>query len=169
MLQLDPVTRPLWTVQLLTTEFLLTGYLDAERYRYLFSLFSDFEECYLRNARVEPTGRLKAAPRQLVSWVTVYWDNMVALIPRDEPSTEFALKNNDIFKIPFPGEVYSGPYRLRGTILSPGKFAREFSTYSFLTMRDVTVESLEPGAQWSGLTAPYLLVVGNNHITLPVE
>jgi hypothetical protein len=93
----------------------------------------------------------------------VYAESIVAVIPRDEASTAYVLKNNaSLFKSPIPAEVRVGSYLLRGEVLSPDNLLNVFESYFRFAIRNAEISCLLPGSQLGELRAPYVLVLGEH-------
>jgi hypothetical protein len=163
MFDLEAASPVQWAVQVLTLDYLIDGCIDEQRNRIAFHLVNgDARALRVMQARIAPTGALQAPVRSDVPYVLVYGSRLVALIPRDQASTDYALRQNASFRIPIPAEVYAGPYLLRGQVLSPDSKLRVFSGYAAFPMQSVTVTCLAPGARMAPFGVPYLLLIGNH-------
>ena len=163
MFELASPSRSQWAVQVLTRDYLIEGNLDGERDKYSFRLVGhDVGTVILTSARFQPATTLAVPARPPVPQVLIHGDELVALIPRDEAGTTEDMKNNAPFKYPVPAEVYVGPYVIRGQVLSMDKNLRVFATYVGFVVQDAVVDCLLPGAQLTGLKAPYLLVMSRH-------
>jgi hypothetical protein len=157
MFQLPPAPKTQWAVEVLTGDYLIAGAVDADRNKLAVQVaggvlddFRIFSACW------QPRGIL-AAPTDLAApWALDYADSLVALIPRDQASLDYAQKANSSWRYAVPAEVYVGPYRFRGSVLSPDKPLRVFAGYTTgFVAQQVQISSLLPSARLSGLKAPY--------------
>src|ERR1700690_3852889 len=98
-----------WLLQVLTTDYLIDGYMDGDRYKTIFRL-SDRQvlDLPLASVQFQPAGNLIAPMHVVVPWTLVNSESLVAIIPRDPASTACAMQNNSFFKQSFQGEVYIG-------------------------------------------------------------
>ena len=108
-----------------------------------------------------PGGRPAEAP-EAAPWALVYGEQLVALIPADEASLAGAMQLNNGYKIATPAKVFAGSYVIHGTLLSYDTNASVFQNFRCFPMQDVQITSRLPGAQWSGLKAPYLAVMSQH-------
>ncbi len=164
MLQPLPQPKKNWAIDVLTTDFLISGYIDGERFYRAFVFFGgDFSSLALASARIQPTGNLAVPEALSAPWTVIYGETLVAIIPRDQASLDHVTKANADYKYAQLAEVYAGPYLLRGTLLSAGADVRTFAAYTTgFAMQSATISSLLPGARLSGLAAPYVMVVGQH-------
>ena len=164
-----------WAVDVLTTDYLISGHLDGDRSARAFEVMGgDFSSLILTGARLTPTGA-PAGPDALpdgtpLPWVVAYGDTLVAVIPRDAASLDFAMKRNSDWKHPQPAEIFAAHYRVRGTIMSPASDVRTFAAFTTgFIVQQATITSLLPCARFAGLSAPYALFVGRHkHFVRPV-
>ncbi len=171
MLQPLPTPKKNWAVDLLTTEFLISGFIDGDHHRRAFQLIGgDVSSLALSSARLQPTGNLGLPDSLTAPWAVAYGNTLVVVIPRDRPSLDYAMQQNSDWKNPQPAEVYAGHYLLRGTLLSPAADVRTLAAFTTgFAMQQVQISSLLPGSRLSGLTAPYVLVVGGyKHVVRPL-
>ena len=171
MLQSLPTPRKNWAVDLLTTDFLISGFIDGDHSRRAFQLISgDVSSLAVSSARLQPTGNLGVPDSLSAPWAVAYGDELVAVIPRDQASLDYARQQNADWKNPQPAEVYVGHYLLRGTLLSPAADVRTLAAFTTgFAMQQVQISSLLPGSRLTGLSAPYALVVGGHkHVVRPV-
>jgi len=155
--------KPLWSVQLLTPDYLVDGRLDGDDPTgpwFLTVQPQDREVATLTlsQASVQPTGALTATLPAGGNWLLPSTGQFVAVIPRDEASTAYALKHKGSSQHPIPALVFVGPYAIRGTVLSPDKYLEILSGYQTFLMQDATIDCLAPGSRLSSLSAPYAVV-----------
>jgi hypothetical protein len=166
-----PPAKKNWAIDVLTTDYLISGFVDGDRNALAFVLMGgDFQSIILTSARLQPTGNYAAPDSLSAPWTVVYGDTLVALIPRDPASLENAMKRNSDWKHPLPAEVTIGHYLIRGTLLSAGNDARTFAAYTTgCVVQQAQISSLLPGARLTNLTAPYALLVGRHkHFVRPL-
>ncbi|MDR3575320.1 MAG: hypothetical protein P4L50_15780 [Anaerolineaceae bacterium] len=160
-----------WLLQVLTLDYLIDGYLDGDRDKNIFRL-ADRQVLDLRLASVQfqPASNLVSPMHAVVPWTLVNSESLVAIIPRDAASSASAAQNNTIFKKSFQGEVYIGPYLLRGKVLTVDDSVRILPIYPCFPMMDVEINCLLPGSKLVGLKAPYLLVMTlHRQLIVPAE
>jgi hypothetical protein len=172
MFPLPPPPKKNWAVDVLTTDYLVSGYLDGDRNALAFQMMGgDFSSLILTSARIQPTGNFGAPESLSAAWTVAYGDSLVAVIPRDQASLEYAVKRNSDWKYPQPAEIYAGHYLIRGTIFSAGNDVRTFAAFSTgFIVQQAQISSLLPGARLTGLTAPYAMFVGRHkHFVRPLS
>jgi len=151
-----------WLVQVLTLDYLIDGYMDGEMDKNIFRLADkSIPDLRLASVQFQPAGNLVAPLHAVVPWTLVNSESLVAIIPRDAASTTCAMQNNAFFKHPFQGEVYIGPYVLRGKVLAFADTVRILPMYPAFPMQDVEINCLLPGSKLLGLRAPYLAVMSH--------
>ena len=152
-----------WSVQLLTTEYLVDGHLDGDDPDGPWFLHVQPKEMAmatltLTQASFQPTGGQNIVPTQAAKWVLPSTAQFVAVIPRDEGSRAYCNNRNSSSKHPFPAVVFVGPYAMRGTIMSPDADLDILAGYETFAMQDVVIDNLAPGSQLKGQAAPYVIV-----------
>jgi hypothetical protein len=171
MFQHQPTPAKNWAVDLLTTEYLISGTIDGDHYQGVFHLGRpDISSIPVSSARMQPTGNVGLPDALTAPWAVAYADTLVAIIPRDQASLDFALKTNADWKAQLPAEVYVSHYLIRGTLLNPSDNPRAFVAFTAgLAIQQAQITSLLPGARLSGLSAPYLLLVSRHkHFARPL-
>jgi hypothetical protein len=170
MFTLEP-SQKYWSVQILTHDYLIDGYIDGDRDKYIFRLIGhDVSPIPVVSARLRSTGILNIQQREPIQRMVVYGDQLVALIPRDEVSLSAARQTNTAFKVAAPGEVYVGPYMIRGNVMSLDGSLRVFATYTGFVIEDAEITCLTPDSPLTNLTAPYVLVMSRQkQAMLPAE
>lgn len=153
-----------WSVQLLTTEFLVDGHTDGDDPTGPWFLQVQAGELAmatltLTDASFQPTAAQNMAPTQAAKWVLPSTAQFVATLPRDEGSLAYCAKTNGNSKHPIPAVVFSASYALSGTIMCPDKDLDILSGYGTFAMQNVTIDCLAPGARLKGLTAPYVVLM----------
>jgi hypothetical protein len=162
----------IWTVQVLTPDFLLEGKIDVEA-------VSDgtWSDSYVLQAdrtgsgsctalvsltvtQFQPTSNLITADTIATNWTVCGANAFVAVIPRDEASTTFVSKQNK-FKSLISADVFVGSYRFHGKVWSPEKPESGLSFlryYSRFVMQDVVIDCQLPGAKLQGFQAAYAVI-----------
>ena len=169
-MQLEPL-KIAWSVQVLTLDYLMDGSMDGGRNKNNLRLVDRVVlDLPLANVSFQPAGNLTAVPRAGAAWTMVFADSLVAIIPRDAASLAAAMQNNAFFNKSFLGEVYVGPYVLRGTVLTSDNSVQVMPMYPAFPMQAVTIDCLLPGSKVAGVTAPYALVLSRHkQLVVPLE
>ena len=166
-----PPPKKSWTIDVLTTDYLVSGTFDGDRNPLAFQAGGgDTQAIILTSARVTPTGNFGVPDSLLAPWTLAFGDTLVAVIPRDPASLEYAMKRNSEWKIPQKVEVFVGHYLVRGTLLSPANDVRTLAAFgSGMIVQQATIGSLLPGARLTGLNAPYAVFNGRHkHFVRPL-
>jgi hypothetical protein len=156
-----------WAIQVLTTEYLVEGYVRPDDDPFLEISDENLDNTsslQLTNVSVRPTGGLAAPARSYPVWNLIFWNRVVALIPRDDASLAAARQLEESRTHPLEVEVYIGPYRVLGTLhLSQPDVTDAWTpgVEMFAVLTDATLENLTPGAQVDKLTAPWLMLNGS--------
>ena len=163
MFDLEAPPTMSWAVQILTVDYLIEGTIDGSRERPAFNLIAgDARSIRVDRPQVTSTGRLDVPARPAVPWALVYGNELVAIIPRDQASLNYALRANESFKVPIPGEIYAGPYVFSGMIMSPDRKLRILEGYAAVVVQNATIDCLTSGTSMSRLQTPYVMVLGNH-------
>jgi len=145
---------PPFTLQVLTTEYLIEGTVDGKTPLYFPEPEQlDSEPICLTSVQIQPS-RLAGIPPRTCTQFEVWGDNAVALIPRVEITR---LVDYDAWKepkIPLRGEFYFGPYLVYGTMMR----LRDDSFEKEVPMFDVRITNQNPGAYWGEIQAQFALV-----------
>ncbi|HEY3343313.1 MAG TPA: hypothetical protein VGJ97_00195 [Anaerolineaceae bacterium] len=170
MFTVEP-SQKYWAVQILTHDYLIDGYIDGDRDKYIFRLIGhDVSPIAVVSARLRPTGILNIQQRGPIQRMLVYGDQLIALIPHDEVSLTAARQTNASFKIGSPGEVYVGPYLIRGKVMSLDSSLRVFATYNGFVIEDAEISCLTPDTPLTAMNVPYVLVMSRQkQAMLPSE
>jgi len=170
-----PAPRPLWRLQLLTGEYLVEGCFNAEEEVGSADIFEmscenvldgggieAFHRMSLTEVSVRPTGILSLPEQSYPEWSTAIFDEVIAVIPLDKASLQAAQKAFREYRYPLQVEIYSGPYRLRGKILSDSTIPRRspFLMNQMAPLVQAEVDNLLPGASLHGFRADWLLLNG---------
>ena len=169
--------KTLWRLQLLTSQYLIEGSFPVDEYRVgtmdIFDLASDstldeggieaFLHLHLTDVSVQPTGVRDISEQEYTEWGMYGFNEVVAVIPKNESSLKAAQKAFKEYRYPIAVELYAGPYRLRGKILSDSTIPRRspFLNSPIVPMEEVEIESLLPGGgKMVKRKIPWLLLNG---------
>ena len=125
-------------VQVLTLDYLVEGTADLSGQN-LIRIFG-LTEATMRAASGS-TERHRAARRGRSEY-----GGLNAVAPVDDAGHEALLGYADTGKQEVQADVFTGPYRVRGTILAPFDEPANLANLGRLMLRDVEVECLAPGA-----------------------
>jgi hypothetical protein len=156
-----------WRIQLLTPEHLVEGIYDDrndnETAMYFFQGRTDSDgklamgaSLHLTTVRISST-RDSATP---VSSAAEWWsfpNNLVAVMPHDDDSLAYVAKKNDSKHV-IPADVYAGPYRIQGAIMSPNKELSILRYYFNFAVRDVEIVRVDADGAAPALRVPYAIV-----------
>ena len=168
--------KPLWQLQLLTGEILIEGSYNPDEFRVgsadIFEMSCEnvldgggieaFHRLSLTDVSIKPTGMLDLPPQSYPEWAITVIDQVIAIIPRDEASLQAAQKAFREYRYPLPVEIFAGPYRLRGKILSDSTIPKRspFLMNQVVPLAEAEIENLLSGAKMKGLRADWLLLNG---------
>ena len=127
-------------VQVLTLDYLIDGTADLSGQN-LIRIF-ELTDVTMRAAR----GDAEPAPRGSTWAIGETYDGLIAVAPVDEEGFEALAGYADTGKHEIPADVFTGPYRVRGTILAPVDEAASLANLGRLMLRDVEVDCLAPGS-----------------------
>ena len=159
----------MWSVAVLTSEYLVEGMLDSDSISYLWALETgpksqpSMNPIVLLDARLQSVGALKLPAASASHQIALNDLACLATIPRDQSSTDFVTKNSKCVTRG-PVEVLVGPYAIRGTIWSPksaDKGVEFVTTYSSFVLQDAHIECLTPGSKLPSLDVPLMVVFTN--------
>jgi hypothetical protein len=161
-----------WALQFLTTDYLISGTAQPKQYKFgdetVFGLAAEnssagaFELLELGPAELEPTGLLVLPRATLPQWVMGKRENLIAVIPNDDPSRQAAQAAFKDYRQPALAAFYVGPYLIQGQYQAPtSEGASLFSEEKGLRpLVDAQVDCLLPGSQLKGWRVPWLLLDG---------
>ncbi len=169
-------TKPLWRLQLLSEEYLVEGSFNSDEFKVgssdIFEMSCEnildgggieaFHRLSLTGVTLNATGLLSLPEQHYPEWSTAIFDQVIAVIPRDLAGLQAAQKAFREYRYPLPVEVYAGPYRLRGKLLSDSSIPRRspFLMNQVVPLVEAQIDNLLPGARLSGLQADWLLLNG---------
>ena len=169
-------TKTPWTIEILTTEYLVSGSVRAEDYKTggddLFAMASlgdlsdsgidAFQNLRMFDVRVQPTGNLVTQEQVFSEWEFPMLDLVVAIIPRDQVSLQAAQKAFKDYRHPMDVVVYVGPYLIRAKLMSDDqdKNRSPFAMTQLLPLTDAIIDCQLPGAKLQRLAVPWLLLNG---------
>ncbi|CAG0968792.1 hypothetical protein ANRL3_01360 [Anaerolineae bacterium] len=165
-----------WTVESLTTEYLVSGSVREEDYKTggddLFAMaclgdLSDsgidaFQQLRLANAHIQPTGNLVTLEQSFSEWEMPMLDLVVAIIPRDQVCLQAAQKAFKDYRHPMEVVLYAGPYAIRAKLMSDDadQSRSPFMMTQVLPLTDAIIDCQLPGAKLKGFAVPWLLLNG---------
>ena len=171
-----PAPKPLWRLQLLSGEYLVEGSFNPDEYKVgsadIFEMSCEnvldgggieaFHRLGLTDVSLKPSGVLNLPEQRFPEWSTALFDQVIAVIPRDEASLQAAQKAFREYRYPLPVELYAGSYRLRGKLLSDSSIPKRspFLMNQVAPLAEAEIDNLLPGASLLGLRAEWLLVNG---------
>ena len=127
-------------VQVLTLDYLVEGTADLSGQ----NLIRIFE---LTDATMRASsGSTEPAPRGSTWAIGEEYGGLIAVAPVDDAGHEALLGYADTGKQEVQADVFTGPYRVRGTIFAPFDEPANLANLGRLMLRDVEVECLAPGA-----------------------
>ena len=144
---------PPFTLQVLTTEFLIDGTIAGDTSLYLTGQDTDIPPFQLTSVKIQTTGPAEI-PIQTCAQFAVIGFNTVALIPRMDVTQMDLYEFWTLGKKPFLGVLHVGPYVMQGKLMLIAENHFERQTPIF----DVRITSRVPGAHLSELIAPFALV-----------
>ena len=162
--QEEPDDDSPWMVQVLTREYLIEGFTEADD-----DLGSSFLEVEvgedmsgsllaLSQPNIQPTGAATMAAPPNSKYVLPANTEFVAILPGNNSSLAYAVKHAGSGNKPIGAVVTAAHYVIRGVILCPGTGLEMLSDYALFAMQDATVDYVGPGARLTNLDAPFILV-----------
>jgi len=153
-----------WAMQALTLDYLIEG--NVQPSDELTLLLEGGRRYYERRyvltlapAQIQPTGSLTTPTLSVSQWTLEHRGGLVALIPRDEASTQALLKVTQSKTFPFRAVMYVGSYVIRASLTPESQaFGQVLEGWAFIQAKDAEIDCQLPGAQLSGLTAPWLVL-----------
>ncbi len=153
-----------WVVQVLTRDYLIEGFCEAED-----DLGSNFLEVEvgedmngslltLSQPNIQPAGAAAVALPPNSKYVLPANTEFVAIIPNNNTSLAYAMKHAGSGNTPIGAVVLAAHYVIRGVVLCPGTGLEMLSDYALFAMQDATVDYVGPGARLTNLDAPFILV-----------
>jgi len=119
-----------------------------------------FQLLTLGATQLQVTGSLSSAPESLSGWNLGLCDNLVAIIPNDDPSRQAAQQAFSDYRQPLSAVFYVGPYVILGRYLSdPADGQLLFrDEKSLRPLADAEISCQLPGAPLKGWRVPWLLL-----------
>ena len=127
-------------VQVLTLDYLVEGTAELSGQN-LIRIFG-LTDVTMRAAR----GDTDPAPRGSIWGIGEVYDGLIAVAPVDDEGREALMEYADVGKHELPADVFTGTYRVRGTIHAPVDDAVTLANLGRLWLEDVEVDCLAPGA-----------------------
>jgi hypothetical protein len=112
------------------------------------------------NVQLQTTGSLASAPETLPRWNLGLCDNLVAIIPNDDPCREAAQPAYKDYHKPMAGVFYVGPYVVLGHYLAdPSDGSLLFrDEKSLRPLTDAEISCQLPGSHLKSWRVPWLLL-----------
>ncbi len=163
--QQPPAPKAPWVVQVLTRDYLIEGFTNADD-----PVSTDFLEVSigddlngslltLTQPNIQPAGAAAVGVPAGSKWVLPGNTEFVAVIPGNEESLAYAVNHRGTSNTPIGAVVLAAHYVIRGTILCPGGAGLEMlSDYTLFAMQDCVIDYVGPGARLTNLDAPFMLV-----------
>jgi hypothetical protein len=150
-----PPTPVPFTTQILTTEYLIEGLVDAGA-GYFIPAGDHWSELVLSNATMTAVAASDIPPRTIPRFIA-YGYNIVAVI--QHRNLEQISSYNNLwkkYKAPKEGIFYFGPYRIRGKLVFPPANTKRVENE--LPMINVQITAQSPASPIGTLTAPFIFV-----------
>ncbi|HEY7632449.1 MAG TPA: hypothetical protein VH817_17220 [Thermoleophilaceae bacterium] len=140
-------------VQVLTLDYLVEGTADFSGQNFIRFIY--LTDVTMRSA----SGSAAPAPRGTTWAVGETMRGVIGFIGRDEAGIEKVREWGNAGKDELAADIYTGPYRVRGTLLSPvGDDAKALANLAPIVLRDAEVECLAPGSTLGSWQAPAILL-----------
>lgn len=163
-----------WNIKLLTKEYLIEGLFNPEEYTSggdnVFALAATsemdeggidaFQRLRLFNVHVQPTGNLVTPDQSFPEWGMLALDEVVAIIPNDESSSETAKKAFKDYRYPIEVAIYSGTYYIRAKLMADNSSQKKspFAMTGIIPLTDAEIDCQLPGAKLTKFSVPWLLL-----------
>ena len=154
----------LWTMQILTTEYLLEGQMEAQDDFFSSCQVEDPADYIEKLTRVQmrATGQLVVPATTLANWYITFGKTIVGLIPCDEDSLTAAQDDYEEFTHARRVQVYVGPYLIEGQLLNEDNDFVDFEdTSGYIPLTNAEITHLHPAAQLRTHRAAWMLVNGD--------
>jgi hypothetical protein len=130
-------------VQVLTVDYVVDGLVR-------FSGQNFVRLIHLTDATMRSTSGGAAPEPRGTGWaVGERMDGVVGVAAQDGEGTEKLLDYGNAGKHELAADIYTGPYRVRGTLLAPDGDPEMLANLAPVVMRDVQIDSLAGGSGWS--------------------
>jgi len=165
-----------WSIQILTLDYLVDAILQPENYalggvdffEQLANAAGDEDELQdvqalrFSEAHVQPAGNLATPDQTFADWELPLFEQVVAIVPRDEASLQAAQKAYSDYVNPINAVMYAGPYLIRANVMSDDtdRDSSPFSTAQVVPLADAVIDCQLPGAKLAGYHVPWLLLNG---------
>ena len=151
-----------WALQALTLNYLIDGFVEpnGEVQTLLIGGPNYYERRYvlsLTEAKVQPVGNLAFAPFSCERWTLEHRWGLVAIIPKDDLSTQIIKNIAKESQYTYRIVMYAGPFIIRATVMPPTQF-HAFESYAFMPAKDAVIDCMIPGSLLTGLNAPWIVV-----------
>jgi hypothetical protein len=164
-----PPKQP-WALQFLTSDYLISSSVPPANYMLgsndLFqeASFNDgadaFQLLSLEAVQLQSTGSLTAAPESLAQWTLGLCDNLIAVIPNDDPSRAAAQQAFKDYRQPQAAVFYVGQYVIIGHYLADPSASNIWflNEKSLRPMADAEISGQVAGSTLKSWHVPWLLL-----------
>ena len=155
--------KALWTLQVLTPDYMIDGLCDTDRYPiYTFSS-SNYHSCIptdalqLISTRIRSTTNLQLPAYAATNWNVTFYNGFIAVIPCDENSTQYYRPNLSQYP-DVSVDVYAGPYLIGGILpIEKNEFKKLEFLFSFI-VKDAVIDCLYPDSFLHDYHVSYVMV-----------
>jgi hypothetical protein len=142
-----------YTIQALTTEYLIEGQAEGNGQLYLPHNTEEWAPIHLTSVQIKATG-LPDSPPRTAAQLHLQGNAIVTLIPRKDVKELDQYDSWKIYKHRRKGLFFVGPYLVLGTMM----FLDDDLFDNALPMTDVIITHRHPNAPLGELRAPFILV-----------
>jgi hypothetical protein len=141
-------------VQVLTLDYVVEGTAEISGQNLVY--FVSLEDATMRSA----SGAASPEPRG-TRWATgESFDGVVGVAALDEAGSEAVLEYAVTGKQELPADIYTGPYRVRGTLLASDDDPKVIANVTPMALRDAQVDCLAPGSALGSWQVPAIVLYG---------
>jgi hypothetical protein len=139
-------------IQVLTLDYLVEGMADFSGQNFIRFIY--LTDVSMRSG----CGGADPAPRGSTWSVGETMRGVIGFIGQDEEAKEKVLEWGNAGKHELPADIYTGPYRVRGTLLAPDDDPKMLANLAPTVMRDAEIECLAPGSALGSFQAPAVML-----------
>jgi hypothetical protein len=139
-------------VQVLTLDYVVEGMADFSGQNFIRLI--QLTDATMRSA----TGAAAPAPRGTTWAVGETMQGVVGVAAQGDAAAEQLFDYGSAGKHELAADIYTGPYRVRGTLLSPLDDAEEIANLTPVVLRDAEIESLAAGSSLGGWRAQAVML-----------
>ncbi len=131
-------------VSILTNEYLVDGLDDSDASALSGAFDAEIDDptggCLpLKDARVQPMGRINTPTRTFDEWLIPSFTNVIAIFSDDPAAEDVILEVWEDYQTPFKVIIYSGTYVIEGTVYSEDEDPPDFMIHSFAPIEDLKI------------------------------